>query len=388
MSNSTVADEQSTPKDSYEIRPYERADRDGVLKLDRIVWSRRRSPEWFAWKYEQNPYVSDLPIHVAEYEGEIVGARPLLAFRLRVGDSTQIALQPADTMVHPDHRGRGLFTRMTEQAIERYADREPTLFFNFPNRQAQPGYEKLGWREAGTRTTYYRIQNPEPLVSSLVDERLDRYADVASGVAGSVGSTLASGFNAVHDWFADDRSHVSVRRRDDVPAELLASLYRRAIPEKIHAVRDEAFYRWRFASPVWDRKTYLAEEDGDIVAAVIVRTRTNTDGVRWTQVAEVVPLGGGRRWLDALARLFGQLLSDHRRSHIVTVPGSVLPHEFLTARGFRPNDRLPLSRLKSYHRTIAVRPIDDLDPESWRIDGVSLTDPSNWLVSYGERDTT
>lgn len=387
MSRPTTANETSTPEDPYVIRRYETADREGVLELDETVWNRNRSPEWFAWKYEQNPYVSDLPIYVAERDGEIVGARPLLVFKLRIGDSTHFALQPADTMVHPDHRGKGLFTRMTKQAIETYADREPTLLFNFPNRQAQPGYEKLGWREAGTRTTYYRIQDPEPMVSSLVDERLDSYTETVTTALGTAGRTLASGYNAVHDLFADDGGNVSVRPRTDVPAELLASLYRRAVPNKIHAVRDEAFYRWRFASPVWDRKTYLAVSDSKPIAAVIARTRTNTEGVTMTQLADVVPLRGGKQWLDALASLFSRILADHRESNVITVPDSVLPHEFLTARGFRRNDRFPLSSLKSYHRTIAVRPIDG-DESTWRIDGVLLTDPSNWLVSYGERDTT
>ncbi|WP_162224678.1 GNAT family N-acetyltransferase [Halorussus amylolyticus] len=366
--------------DPYTIQPYAREHRDGVLDLDETVWNRRRCTEWFAWKYERNPYLSEVPVYVATFDGKIVGARPLLAFRLAANGTEFLALQPSDTMVHPDHRGRGLFTRMTERAIDDYTDREPALFFNFPNGQARPGYRKLGWRTVGDRVTYYRIQNPKPLLSAYVD------SDLGTAV-GSVADPALAGYNGLHDWAADAASEFRVERVDGVPADSLAALYRRRVPDRIHAVRDEEFYRWRFASPEWTRRTYLAVRDGDPVAGVIARTRTNADGIRLTQVADVVPLVGDEGRLGAVASVFGRLLADHRNSDLVAISESPLPHSFLRERGFHRNDRFPFSRLKSHHRVLAVRPLDANPATPWAANGVSLTDESNWLVSFAERDT-
>ena len=379
MGTRTASDESAASDDPYVVRQYEVSDRDGVLDLDEAVWGRQRSPEWFAWKYEHNPYLSEIPVHVATLGGAVVGARPLMAFRLSVDGAELLALQPSDTMVHPDHRGNGLFTRMTQRAISAHTDGEPALFFNFPNQQVQPGYQKLGWRVAGARTTHYRIQNPESLLPAGGGTRVGRSL-------ARVAVPALAGYNRLHDLRARSTADVSVEDTRSVPAGLLASLYRRRVPDRLHAVRDEQFYRWRLASPAWARRTYVAVRGDDPVAALVARTRTNADGITVTQVADVVPLDGGQQWLRSVGPLFDRLLSDHQDSDLVAVAGSPLPHSFLRRRAFHRNDQLPLSRLKSHHRILAVRPLRD-GPEPWRVNGRSLTEKANWLVTFAERDT-
>jgi len=51
------------------------------------------SMEWLAWEFLDNPYLPEAPIVVAETDGEIVGARPNLAFQMRAGDTYHTALQ-------------------------------------------------------------------------------------------------------------------------------------------------------------------------------------------------------------------------------------------------------------------------------------------------------
>ncbi|MFB9804071.1 GNAT family N-acetyltransferase [Haladaptatus pallidirubidus] len=96
-----------TAEDGYVVRWYEERDLSGFLSLDRAVFGRNRSERWFRWKYVDNPYIDHVPVFVVEKDGEIVGTRPFLAFRMRTGSETVLALQPADTMVHPEHRRRG-----------------------------------------------------------------------------------------------------------------------------------------------------------------------------------------------------------------------------------------------------------------------------------------
>ncbi|WP_164974716.1 GNAT family N-acetyltransferase [Halegenticoccus tardaugens] len=368
--------------DAYEVRRYAPGDRNGVLALDQIVWGRPRGADWFVWKYVDNPYVDHVPIFVAERDGEIVGARPFMAFRIRSGDRTALALQPSDTMVHPDHRRRGLFSRMTARAVDYYAERDAAFFFNFPNELSRAGYLKLGWRDAGLRTTFYRVQDPESLAPSR--------AGGAGRAVARLATPLARGYCLARDRRSDSSDGIAIERHADVPADLLASLYERRVPDRLHALREPRFYRWRFASPVWNRTTYVARRDGTPVAGLVARTRTTTDGVTVSQFAEIVPLVGDRDWLAALSRLFDVALAGHAASDLVAVAAGGVPRNFLVRRGFLPDDAPPLSVLKRSRCTIVARPLrDDLEEDdAWTLNGRSLVERDSWLLSFGERDTT
>lgn len=149
----------------YTIREYRPEDRNELLSLHRETFGRPAfDEEWFAWKYENNPYTDSVPIVIAEHAGSIVGVRAFFAMAMCAGGDVRLALQPCDTMVQEDHRGRGLFTRMTEYAIKRYTDDEPAFFFNFPNEKSGPGNLKLGWRTVGL-PTHIRIQRPVAILA-------------------------------------------------------------------------------------------------------------------------------------------------------------------------------------------------------------------------------
>lgn len=364
--------------DGYDVRRFRPDDVSGFLALDQAVWNRDRSRDWFEWKYVDNPYAAAVPIFVAERGDEIVGARPFMVFRLRAGDETRLAYQPSDTMVHPDHRRRGLFTRMTERAIEHYADGPPSLFFNFPNSQSLPGYRKLGWRPVGNRATYYRVQNP----ASLLSERTN---DIRMRLLGRVGTSVARCYCHARSRLSGRVANVTVERRPGADPTLLSDLYRRRVPDRIHAVRDEQFYRWRLASPAWKRATYVARRGGEPVAAVVARSRTTNEGVNVTQLAEVVPLVGDEQWTDALDRLFRRIADDYGGSDLIAIADSTVPHDLLASLGFYRDDIVPLSWITN-RCTLAARPLGD-DP-SWLVGDRRLVDRSDWVMTFLERDTT
>src|SRR6056297_2662577 len=134
----------ATTSDAYVVRPHRPGDRARFLELYDDVFDASRSEEWFSWRYG-GPYADRPRMFVAERNGELVGAEPFISFSMRAGDEVELAIQPADAMVHPDHRRNGLLTRMTEQALDYFEDREPSFVFNFPNEEAKSAYLKLGW---------------------------------------------------------------------------------------------------------------------------------------------------------------------------------------------------------------------------------------------------
>lgn len=238
MSQVTSVDGQ----DPYVIRRGEPSDADAFCSLFETVWDHERDREWFRWKYVENPSVDHVPMFVAEADGELVGTRPYVALRMRAGEATPLALLTADTMVHPDHRRRGLFTRMTERSLAFYADREPEFSFNQPNERSLSGYRKLGWQPLDAMTTYFRVQNPGSLAAAKTN-------DGTLGALARAATPLTDAALAVLDRYGSRDPDLAVHSEPDVAVEPLVEAYRNDVPDAVHALRDERFYRWQVRQP-------------------------------------------------------------------------------------------------------------------------------------------
>ena len=194
--------------------------------MHREIFDRNWGRDWFRWKFERNPYVDHVPIVVAARNGRIVGCRAFFALEMRLRDATRIALQPCDTMVHPDHRRRGLFSRMNELALEYYADRRPAFFFNFPNERSAPGNRKHGWREVGTVPMYYRLQDPTRFLETRIEGDGWRTAPGLRAALETAGSALERVPSSPADIpgvraLESDPDDVSIERPETPPHALL-----------------------------------------------------------------------------------------------------------------------------------------------------------------------
>ncbi len=133
------------------IRPAVAEDRHEMLD---VLWESMgggpvdaRHRALFAWKHDDNPFGAS-PALVAVDGQRIVGLRMMMRWEFRRGSEILRAVRAVDTATLPSHQGRGLFRRLTEQAL---ADlRGSTDFvFNTPNAQSLPGYLSMGWNEVG-----------------------------------------------------------------------------------------------------------------------------------------------------------------------------------------------------------------------------------------------
>lgn len=359
----------STGTDQYRVRPFEPGDTEGILDLFEAVWGERRSEAWFEWKYRSNPYVDHVPVMVVvDDRGNLVGARPLFVVPLGIAGERVLALQPGDTMVHPDHRRRGLFTRMTERTIDRYRDHEAALFFNFPNSKSRPGYMKLGWRTVGPVSTYYRIQQPSTWLET--DGLLGRAIEPVADAAAAVGTRIV-------DATAPSGGGSTIRRHDTIPTTLLASLYDRAPPSGIHAVRDDDYVRWRYGNPQWSYRTYVARKDGTAIAAAVVAMPDDGETVRITDLVPPKPTD------SALAALCSAIVTEYAHADAILAP----PTFATSVRrrfGFLDDARPPLSAMTT-PRTLVTRPVVP-ETTGWTIADTALTEASNWTITFTEQD--
>ncbi|WP_254839549.1 GNAT family N-acetyltransferase [Natronomonas marina] len=338
---------------TYLVRPYEAGDAAGVVDLLSTHQFGGIDEAWFRRTYVENPYVDHVPLFVVESDDGIVGVRPFTAFRIRAGEATEVALLTRDTLIHPDHRRRGLFTAMTELALDHYETAEPAFVFSHSNHRSFPGYRKMGWSSLGQRETYSRVQNPGPLVAKSTRDTVTR-------VLSPVASLFSRAHLAVRDRTSASPADVTVTRHGTVPAETMASLYRRRRPETPHVVRDEAFYRWRFGSTEWQpNTTFLARRDGEPLAGIVAVEGGGNLSV--ASVVDVVPRTGGEDWETAIACALDHLLDEYEGTDLLRAWEPVVPVGVLEERGFLPSTRLPLSVLVDEDRrlTLGLRPLGD-----------------------------
>ncbi len=368
--------------DEYRIRPYEPRDRDGFLSLYESVWGAAKGPEWFDWRFGSNPYRDGVQMIVAEQDGQLIGADPILPFRLRIGSRTVDAYQPVDMMVHPDHRRRGVFSGMTEQLLEQY-NNDAALLFNFPTDALLPGLKKFDWREIGSVPTSYRVQNP----SSILSDHIGSTTSNALSPFLRVAEIITKRGLAALDRLNAPLENATIETYDGVVAAPIERLYNSAPPERIHVPRDVDFLEWRFGNPRWETSTCVASRDGDPVASIVAATEHN-DGHTTTMLLDAQPASNDQPAAEAVEMLLVRMLRDNIDADLVKVPGwfrASLRHRY----GFWNDTATLLTSLVSVSKAV-IRPLrtdGDLDStESWHIDGVSLTDEDNWLFTLSDQD--
>jgi GNAT superfamily N-acetyltransferase len=362
----------SSAGDPYRVRQYEPGDRRGVLALYETVFGDRRGRgDWFDWKFVENPYRARVPICVAERDGRIVGARPSLPLPLSVGGRREIALVQVDPMVHPDHRRRGLFTRMAEHVYDYYGPREPSVVVGFPNEAVKAGLEKMAEKLAlddgimATFTEFYRVQNPAALSNAPL--------------AGAASPGLRA-YLAARDRTTPRAPDGELDRYVGVPQTRLAEIAAGQPTPRVHAVRDEQFFGWRYDNPRYDYATYVFRGEGGPVA-IVVGEQENTDE-HIVHLSDVLPVADGETRTRALSALLGAVLEEHRDADVVAAAGTTLPRSVLARHGFLGTDRLPMSRFASAY-WFSARPLGGSGGE-WVVNGQALADEESWNLSFCE----
>ncbi|HEU5083070.1 MAG TPA: GNAT family N-acetyltransferase [Acidimicrobiales bacterium] len=144
---------------------------DTAEHLDAIIGLASRSLGWagderdrafFVWKHHENPFGRS-PAWGA-WDGErLVAFRTLLRWELAVDERRLRLVRAVDTATDPDYQGRGLFRRLTTQAVDELTAEGVDAVFNTPNDQSRPGYLKMGWVELGRPTLLVQPSSPVTL---------------------------------------------------------------------------------------------------------------------------------------------------------------------------------------------------------------------------------
>ena len=119
-----------------------------ILKLSLGETSSPKSLGIWNWKHGKNTFGSS-EVLVAETEGALAGVRAMMPWIWQEGNKQYKAYRAVDTAVHPQHQGKGLFTKLTRQVLIDVEMEGASFIFNTPNQQSLPGYLKMGWKKWG-----------------------------------------------------------------------------------------------------------------------------------------------------------------------------------------------------------------------------------------------
>ena len=110
---------------------------EGLIKKTSEIWN---------FKHVINPF--GISYVLLGFEDDIlVGVRAFMRWQWQLGTQSYTAYRAVDTATHPDFQGKGIFKKLTLQALDDVKKIDSDSFvFNTPNQFSRPGYLKMGWQ--------------------------------------------------------------------------------------------------------------------------------------------------------------------------------------------------------------------------------------------------
>ena len=343
--------------------------------LDRIftpIPYEQRLKLW-RWRYDANPAKTDAlpPFLVGEQEGTIVGVHGLVPLRVKVKDRILLASCSCDLAVDPKARSAGMKIKLKAMS----AEFSPLHISTSANEPANKITLALGGKEVGLG----RRRLIKPLKSGGILRRMLGKSQVAGVRAAAPFASVVVGKPL--DWaLAVGRA---IRSYPAVPGAAIEeigqfdqrfdrfweTMSREA--EIIH-VRDAAYLNWRFARyPFAGIESFALVRENDILGLAVIHTSTDSDGLRFVAILELLIPAGENTAFD---QLLGEAVNRAVKAgaHTITARASTpLWEERYTRRGFRLR-RSPFSG-------VTYKNNSEFPEDLFAAD-------ANWYVSLGDGD--
>ncbi|HEY4492959.1 MAG TPA: GNAT family N-acetyltransferase, partial [Acidobacteriota bacterium] len=283
----------------YEIRKYHPELKNQILEVQKHHWGSdmRLNAAYLKWKYDRNPYGNSASIYVAMRNGQVIGMLGMYGGKWEFGEEgkTMLAPCPADVVVDPEHRGRGLFKRMMAAQLKDLADQGLQYSVTLSaGSLSSPALLQMGWRTIGPVGTVSRV------VSSFSEKIVSGFLSTAAReIRGALGSLRGSEVAYAHfdsetvKRQGDISPFVTVQKdpRPEAMAELVARIGSNG---RIRHVRDEKYFVWRFQNP-FSRYRFLFWQDRALEGYLVLQTshykpRHSASVVDWEGTSRKVKL--------------------------------------------------------------------------------------------------
>ncbi|MFQ5495797.1 MAG: GNAT family N-acetyltransferase, partial [Phycisphaerae bacterium] len=126
------------------------------------------TPAYLRWLYADNPRGQVIGFN-AWSGGELAGHYAVIPIRALLDGKTVHAALSLNTAVHPDHQGKGLFTRLAEMTYDRAVALGVDHVVGVANANSTPGFvRKLAFESVGRLEARLFWRWPRPAVAGSV----------------------------------------------------------------------------------------------------------------------------------------------------------------------------------------------------------------------------
>lgn len=146
-----------------------------VLKASLGEVSSKKNAVIWNFKHKKNPFGESLVL-VAIEDHRIVGVRAFMRWEWQLGDQKFSTFRAVDTATHPEYRGKGIFKKLTLEAVSEGVKNVDHFIFNTPNSQSRPGYLKMGWEQVDNVKVELVPANPFRKIKSFSLENDELHA--------------------------------------------------------------------------------------------------------------------------------------------------------------------------------------------------------------------
>lgn len=351
----------------YQIIHYRPEYKRQVLNVLEHLWSYERSKfdKFFEWRYERNPHTESVLGIIALYRGEVVGFRGYFADRFVIGDFPEkyVILHPGDTVVHPEHRNKGLSVAMGKLAFQ-YDNRQYPLFMNMTcNRKSFPGYLKMDFRPLEQKVMLKHWSfNPFWMWRYRQYIRRKAHLKKERNLYGRFGDILVS--------------------NSAMPVDMAGVVKKQGYPEtKLCLYQDESFFKWRYNNYTHNYIFYYFINKGTINGYLVVKVSSINN-----QQAEIVDYSQSCN--DAVKKILKYIIKANHFIELLIYSYGIsreLSYVF-SELGFAQH--WPLRKYipgKNYQQEtllpLLVRPVTEVVSEQdFIIGGLNTLDFNNWQL--------
>ena len=128
--------------EKYRIRQYREKDEIAINIFFKKAFGGDRYLQRWHWLYQKNSAGKPVIFIIEDENGNVVGQSANIAVRVKFLEEEILAYQSIDSMVDPNHRGRGLFTKAAQEVLKFLQNKQKTLIYHFPNENSFPIYLK------------------------------------------------------------------------------------------------------------------------------------------------------------------------------------------------------------------------------------------------------
>jgi len=372
----------------YRVEAFQPEHRAQVIGLLSLLGGMSDPEAYFRWKYELNADRVEPLFYVVLRDGEVVGMRGNLGTKWEAdGQLFRLPLS-GDFVIAPDHRKKGLVSRIMEHLERDMASRGFPFLFNM-SAIATVHLASLsrGWRGIGSLEPMVWRAKPglgtrlrRRLRATVPSGRSPRTSDRAHDRSAADSTDRQGTFRDL-----DRRAGRALGRRITVassprPQAMADLIDRIGTDGRIRRVRDEGFFRWRFDDAVGPFR-FLFWDDDELQGYLILRGGVGRTG----------PRAGILDWEGSRPGIKGDLLTAaihggrFKSVDIWSASLDAATKDVLSRKGFVP--RPGRSSVAHPEPTVLVKRLGDEEGRGdWTLGARLMLERANWDLRMSYTD--